>query len=88
MYMYNYCKPQIRAADINFWSRDVDAMQLRHERSMYPPRVKMTVVLKNPDTVLKLPVRIEGCSTDNQLDTELTFPLGMLSRNHGNLFVQ
>ena len=53
-------------------------MQLRHEKSMYPPRVKMTVVLKNPDTVLKLPVRIEGCLSDNQLDTELTFPFGML----------
>lgn len=53
-------------------------MQLRHEKSMYPPRVKMTVVLKNPDTVLKVPVRIEGCLTDNQLDTELAFPLSML----------
>ena len=51
-------------------------MQLRHERKMYPPRVKMTVVMKNPDTILKLPVRIDGCSSDNQLDTELTFPLG------------
>ena len=52
-------------------------MQLRHERKMYPPRVKMTVAMKNSDHVMKLPVRIEGCSGDYQLDTELTFPLGM-----------
>ena len=43
---------------------------------MYPPRVKMTVTMKNPETIFKLPVRIEGCVGDDQLDTELTFPLG------------
>ena len=67
---------QIRAADINFWRKGFDAMQLRHERKMYPPRVKMTVAMKNADQMMKLPVRIEGCSGDDQLDTELTFPLG------------
>ena len=52
-------------------------MQLRHERKMYPPKVKMTIAMKCPDKVIKLPVRIEGCSSDSQLDAELTFPLGM-----------
>ena len=43
---------------------------------MYPPRVKMTVSLKNPDLTLKLPVKFTGCLSDSQLDVELTFPLG------------
>ena len=52
-------------------------MHLRHERKMYPPRVKMTVI-KQSDNILKLPVRIEGCSCDHQLDVELTIPLGIV----------
>ena len=51
-------------------------MQLRHERKMYPPRVKMTVAMNNSDKVIKLPVKIEGSQSDDQMDTELTFPLG------------
>lgn len=43
---------------------------------MYPPRVKMTVSLRNPDLTLKLPVKFSGCLSDSQLDVELTFPLG------------
>lgn len=42
---------------------------------MYPPRVKMTVDMKDPDTTIKLPVTIEGCSGNSQLDMELIFPL-------------
>ena len=52
-------------------------MQLRHEKKMYPPRVKMTVSMKDTDMIIKLPVRIEGSLSDDQLDTELTFPLGV-----------
>ena len=63
------------AEDIDFWQKDFDAMLLRHKRKMYPPRVKMTVTMRNPETIIKLPVRIEGC-VDKRLDTELTFPLG------------
>ena len=51
-------------------------MRRRHQRRMYPPRVKMTVSLKNPDLTLKLPVKFTGCLSDSQLDVELTFPLG------------
>ena len=43
---------------------------------MYPPRVQMTVTLRNPDQILKLPVKFEGCSGDSQLNTDITFPLG------------
>ena len=54
-------------------------MRRRHQRKMYPPRVKMTVSLKNPDITLKLPIKFAGCSSDNQLDVEITFPLGDLA---------
>ena len=59
--------------DINFWNQDVTVMNLKHERKMYPPRVKMTVDMKNPDATVKLLLKING--TENQLDAELNFPL-------------
>lgn len=63
---------QIKASDINFWTRRLDDMRLRHQRKMYPPRVKMTVLLTNPDHALKLPIKVVG-SNDSNLDVELTF---------------
>ena len=56
-------------------------MQLRHKRNMYPPRVKMTIRLRNPDVIIKLPVKFSGHDCDDQLDVELTVPLGKL-RHH------
>ena len=44
---------------------------------MYPPRVIMTVAMKNPDDIFKLSVRIEGCSEEDQLDIQLCFPPSM-----------
>ena len=59
-------------------------MQLRHEKKMYPPRVKMTVGMKNLDDfdIYKLSVKIEGCSEEDQLDIQLFFPPSMY-----NIFV-
>ena len=42
---------------------------------MYPPRVKMTVMMRSVDHIFKLPIKIKGCSGDNRLDIELAFPL-------------
>ena len=52
-------------------------MQTKHERKMYPPRVKMTVDMKNFDATVQLFLRIKGCLAENQelLDAELSFPL-------------
>ena len=57
----------------------MDAMQLRHEKKMYPPRVKMMVGMKNPDDhdIYKLSVKIEGCSEEDQLDIQFFFPPSM-----------
>ena len=51
-------------------------MKRRHERRMYPPRIKMTVSLYNSDTQVKLPVKFSGYVEDHQLDTELILPSG------------
>ena len=51
-------------------------MRLKHETRVYPPRVKMTIMLKDLDS-RKLLIRFDGCSSDSQLDTELAVPLGM-----------
>ena len=71
----NFVFVQIKKDDINFWEKGEDHMRLRHEKKMYPPRVKMTVSMTDPHQAFKLPVRFEGCSSDSQVDLELTFPL-------------
>ena len=71
---------QIRASDINFWGRSFQEMQLRHETKVYPPRVKLTISSRNVNdtAVCVLPVKFVGCSSDSQLDVQLTIPLGKL----------
>ena len=53
-------------------------MQLKHERRMYPPRIKMTVAFRNPDNIdmIKLPITFTGYVGDEKLDMELILPLG------------
>ena len=53
-----------------------DQMQLRHNLKMYPPRVKMTVTMTN-NKPFKLSVKVAGCLRENQLDMDISFPLGM-----------
>ena len=74
---------QIRAADIDFWEARINVMKLNHETNMYPPRVKMTITMRNPETDIdiKLPITFEGCSSDSQLNTDIIFPLGFPSLN-------
>lgn len=67
---------QIRASDIDFWKTNFDTMKLKHEKRIYPPRVKMTIMLKDSES-RKLLVRFVGSSNDNQLNTEVPLPLGM-----------
>ena len=69
---------QIRITDIEFWKRDFNDMRRRHGRKMYPPQVKMTVSIRNPEFTLTLPVKFEGCTDNSQLNVDLTIPLGKL----------
>ena len=64
--------------DIDFWKRDFSDMKQRHERKMYPPRVKMTVSMRNPKLTHTLPIKFEGCEDNLQLNVDLTIPLGKL----------
>jgi hypothetical protein len=50
-------------------------MKLKHKTKMYPPRVKMTVSMNNPNHFI-LPVKVLGCEGNDKLDVELTLPLG------------
>ena len=52
-------------------------MCLKHERKMYPPRMKLTICWTKPDDVFTIPIKFTGCSTDSQLDVDLKFPIGM-----------
>lgn len=71
---------KIKPSDVDFWSFR-DTLQLRHKRGMYPPRVKMTIMLRNPDEVIKLPIKFSGHADDAELDVELAVPLGFPSIN-------
>ena len=64
---------QISASNIDFWSEDLENMELKHKMKMYPPRVKMTVLMKTTDPI-KLSVDVIGCS--NNLDMDLVLPIG------------
>jgi hypothetical protein len=66
---------QIRASDIDFWKLGYKIIKLRHEKKIYPPRVKMIVIMTSPEQVTKLPIKFAGCAIDDQLDVELVFPL-------------
>ena len=47
---------------------------------MYPPRVKMTITFTDPAiVVIKLPIQFSGHSDNDELDAEITLPLGKLS---------
>ena len=48
-------------------------MELKHEMKMYPPRVKMTVLMKTTDSIM-LSIDVIGCSRD--LDMDLVLPIG------------
>ena len=67
---------QIRITDVDFWKRDFNDMKQRHERKMYPPRVKMTVAMRNPTCTHKVPIKFEGCEDNLPLNVDLTIPLG------------
>ena len=56
-------------------------MQLQDDNKIYPPRVKMTIMLKNPRDQFKLPVKFEGCSSDSLLDIDLALPLGIINNS-------
>ena len=75
---FKYFCQQIRENDINFWKFTFGKMEKLHKRKMYPPRVKMTVSMRNPKHILKLAIKFAGCSSDCQLDVDITFPLGKL----------
>ena len=45
---------------------------------MYPPRVKMTVSIREPNLTVILPVKFTGCKTDGRLDMDLTLPFSKL----------
>ena len=51
-----------------------------HDKKIYPPRVVMTIMPKSTENrVFVLPVTVDGCSGECQLDVDLTFPLGKYS---------
>ena len=52
-------------------------MRLKHEEKMYPPRVKMTIMVRNQEC-FKLPVKIEGCSKEGHLDMDIAIGIKLL----------
>ena len=66
---------QINASDVDFWEETFHTMKLKQKENAYPPYIIMTVVPKVSDSFV-IPIKFEGCSQENKLDMDLTFPLG------------
>ena len=67
-------------SDIDFWSKDdLKSMELKNETKMYPPRVKMTVMMITTDPI-KLSIDVIGCSRNSDMD--LVLPIGKLNTVH------
>lgn len=63
---------------MDFWDKfDFETMKLKHERKMYPPRVKMTIIMDKP--IVIVPVKFKGCTSESQLqlDMELVLAAGL-----------
>ena len=45
-------------------------MQLKHNEKMYPPFVKMTIMVRKKECI-KLPVKIVGCLKEGNLDVDI-----------------
>ena len=70
---------QINCLSIDFWESGLDDgdLELMHQNRMYPPRIEMTVQLKQLPG-LTLSVSFEGCTPGEGALEELqfAFPLG------------
>ena len=55
-----------------------EEVRLMHKVKTYPPRVKMTIDSERASGAFIIPVKIDGCAEDGELDTELMLrPQGM-----------
>ena len=60
---------QIKASDIKL---GFDAI---YDDKSYPPRVKMTIMLRDSRDQFKLPIKFVGCTKNSLLDIDLALPL-------------
>ena len=55
-----------------------EKVKLMHDVKIYPPRVKMTIDTERASGAFTIPVKIDGCAEDGELDVELMLrPQGM-----------
>ena len=67
-------------SDVDFLKSGItpELMKLKHERKMYPPRIKITVRSSTTGTspVAKLTATFEGSSSNEDLNQDILLPLG------------
>ena len=55
-----------------------EEVKLMHELKIYPPRVTMTVDTETAPGAFVVPVKVDGCAEDGELDVNLMLrPQGM-----------
>ena len=77
--MYGYLILQIKMADVDFWATgcNVDAMKLRHDYELYPPRVIVNwIPVGKQQEYSTLRITVTGCTIDSDLNNDVTLPLG------------
>ena len=67
-------------SDVDFLKNGItpESMKVKHERKMYPPRIKITVRSSTTGTspVAKLTATFEGSSRNEDLNQDILLPLG------------
>ena len=53
-----------------------------HELKTYPPRVKMSIYKTSTADSLVIPVKINGCTKDGQLNVDL-----LITRDSGGIYI-
>ena len=73
MHDFDFDYFQIKASAVDYSDMSTEQVKLMHDTKVYPPRVKMIVVMKSSNAFI-LPIRVEGSNVDEQLGVDLCFP--------------
>ena len=57
----------------------MDQLELMHAHRMYPPKVALTLELKESCSSHSLPIHIHTSGTHSELDKQIILPLGLYS---------
>lgn len=70
------------ASDVDIITKHFAEIKSIHDTNMYPPRIKVTVKIKDNIDDVKLQIKVKGSNNDENLSTDLFFPFRGMSTNY------